>query len=252
MIRIFVLLMLSTGIVCAQNTSRIFAHNDYATSRPFELAYSLQVGYIEADIFLRGDALLVAHHQLEIRKERTLDAMYLEPLRKKVRENGGSVYGTSRAQLTLMIDLKSDGAPTLQRLVEVLRGYPELTGCATLSITVSGNMPATSTWHQYPDFISFDGRPSQVYTTAELKRVKLISDNCRNYSNWDGTGELPQKDDVALREVINKVHQQGKLLRLWAAPDNPAAWKKWTDLGIDIINTDRVVEVAAFINSGPR
>jgi hypothetical protein len=34
----------------------------------------------------------------------------------------------------------------------------------------------------------------------------------------------------------------GKLLRLWASPDNGDSWKLQQQLGIDIINTDKVAE----------
>jgi hypothetical protein len=38
----------------------------------------------------------------------------------------------------------------------------------------------------------------------------------------------------------------GKLLRLWAIPDNAAAWQRLQQLGVDIINTDKVEECREF------
>src|SRR5690349_3094875 len=62
-------------------SASIFAHNDYVRSNPFHTAYNLRVGYIEADVFLVDNALLVAHTRLEINPDKTLERLYLEPLR---------------------------------------------------------------------------------------------------------------------------------------------------------------------------
>jgi hypothetical protein len=38
----------------------------------------------------------------------------------------------------------------------------------------------------------------------------------------------------------------GKLLRLWASPDNSESWKQQQQLGVDIINTDKVDECSNY------
>ena len=84
---------------------RAYAHNDYNHKRP--LADALDCGFcsVEADIFLVDGKLLVAHKQEEVRPERTLEALYLAPLRRRVRANGGRVY-RGGPTVTLMIDFK--------------------------------------------------------------------------------------------------------------------------------------------------
>src|SRR5262245_7590292 len=79
-----------------QNTpkpqTRLHAHNDYEHARP--LLDALDHGFcsIEADIFLVDGQLLVAHDQSKLNPERTLEKLYLEPLRQRVTRNGGRVY----------------------------------------------------------------------------------------------------------------------------------------------------------------
>src|SRR5689334_23162516 len=101
------------------SSSSIFAHNDYTQSNPFFAAYGLGVGYIEADIFLHKNRLVVAHTKIEINNEKTLERLYLDPLDKQVKTNQGSVYKDPSSRLALMIDLKSEGVSTLNKLVEV-------------------------------------------------------------------------------------------------------------------------------------
>jgi glycerophosphoryl diester phosphodiesterase len=56
------------------------------------------------------------------------------------------------------------------------------------------------------------------------------------------------KEDSTSRiaALVKKVHGMGKLLRLWAIPDNAAAWQRLQQTGVDIINTDKVGECREF------
>src|SRR3954464_15559693 len=68
------------------------AHNDYEHTRPLVDALSHGFCSVEADVFLINGQLLVGHTQLDLRPERTLEKLYLEPLRARVRANGGRIY----------------------------------------------------------------------------------------------------------------------------------------------------------------
>ena len=48
----------------------VFSHNDYAQTKPFYDAYRQRVGYIEVDVFLQGQDLLVAHQANELMADR--------------------------------------------------------------------------------------------------------------------------------------------------------------------------------------
>src|SRR5713226_4549315 len=91
--------------------TRAHAHNDYEHARP--LLDALDHGFcsVEADIYLVEGKLLVAHDRNKIQPERTLQALYLDPLRERVRQNGGRVY-RGGPSLTLLIDVKSDAEKT--------------------------------------------------------------------------------------------------------------------------------------------
>lgn len=231
------------------SSSIIFAHNDYAKQVPFEHSYGRAVGFIEADIFLKDNDLVVAHDTHEISPERTLEKMYLKPLQEKVMANLGWVYADTAKSLTLMIDLKSEGTSTVHALVEKLRNYQTLLSCRKFFITISGNVPPPTEWSAFPAFITFDGRPDIRYTQEQLQRVRLISDNYGKYAAWKGVGEISDLDAKALKRLVDDTHSKGKLLRLWASPDNTAAWQKWRELGIDIINTDKVEAVLEFFGN---
>ena len=79
------------------------AHNDYRHASPLHDALAHGFTSVEADIFLVDDDLYVAHDRRDITPERTLRALYLDPLRERVRKNGGKVY-RGGPQVTLLID----------------------------------------------------------------------------------------------------------------------------------------------------
>src|SRR5258708_21594779 len=81
------------------------AHNDYEHSRP--LFDALERGFcsVEADIYLVDGQLLVAHDRKDVSPARTLQALYLDPLRERGRKNGGQAStagpeGTPRIVIT--------------------------------------------------------------------------------------------------------------------------------------------------------
>ena len=80
---------------------------------------------MEADIFLVDGQLLVGHVPAELKPERTLQALYLDPLRRRVQDNGGRVYRNG-PPFTLMIDVKTDAERTYAALAKVLAGYGDM------------------------------------------------------------------------------------------------------------------------------
>jgi alkaline phosphatase len=239
-----------TLAVCA-HAQQIFAHNDYVTPNPFFAAYDLHADYIESDVFLEGERPVVAHTRREIDPTKTLESLYLLPLREKIESHNGKVH-EGNYRLTLMIDLKTDGVPTLAAIVKLLGNYTDLTSCQSLTICISGSYPPPPDWKNYPDFIKFDGRPGVNYTSEQLKRVHLISIGFGSYSSWKGEGEIPERDLAKIKSVIAAANELGKPFRFWAIPDQPNSWRKLSDAGVSIINTDKVAEASAFVRNKER
>src|SRR4051812_49632410 len=82
------------------------AHNDYEHPRPLLDALDRGFRSVEADMWLSKDALLVAHTPLGLKPERTLQRLYLDPLRERVKANG-AVYKNGPA-FYLLVDVKTD------------------------------------------------------------------------------------------------------------------------------------------------
>lgn len=224
------------------------SHNDYEQKNPFFDAYNHGFGSIEADVHLVNDTLFTAHDAHEIRKERTLETLYLEPLAEKFRLNKRSIYPEKSKGLVLLIDLKTGYKETLPVLVKTLGPYKKmLMPRGNVQVVISGNTPPPARLSDYPDYIYFDGRPENSYTPEENKRLGMISQSFRKYSQWNGQGEISTADKERLQKVVQEVHRQNKRIRFWASPDTESAWKLMMELHADFINTDSIQALAAFL-----
>jgi alkaline phosphatase len=222
------------------------SHNDYLQPAPFEAAFARNFGSIEADVFEKDGELFVAHTAAEISSGRTLRALYLEPMLARIKEQKG-IFGESKQSLQLLIDFKTAGVPTMQALIQQLEKYPEITSSPKVQIVISGSRPGPELWNNYPAYILFDGVPSQTYTTGQLQRIPLFSDNFRSYTQWNGKGYLVPEDLEKVQSVLKKVHGMQKKFRFWATPDEVNAWKTMINLGVDYINTDKVEGLADYL-----
>lgn len=230
-------------------TANAHSHNDYEKPQPFTAAYAQQFGSIEADIFLKDDQLYVAHTNEQLAQQRTLDAFYLKPLATLIKKNKGFAYADKKRQLQLMIDIKTDAVTTLNKLIEQLEKYPAIISCPTLTIAISGNRPAPSAFAELPGFIHFDAQFTVEYPEAALKRVVMFSDNFKNYSQWNGQGNIAEADSLAVIKAIHTAHTLHKKVRFWNAPDTEEAWTFFMHAGVDYINTDHIAEIAAFLRA---
>lgn len=214
------------------------SHNDYAQEKLFHLAYNEGFGSIEADIHLVNSTLLVGHDTKDLKATNTLENLYLKPL---------VAYNQPDRKLQLLIDIKTDAKTTLDQLVVLLGNYPSITNNKNIKIVISGNSVAPALFERYPKYIWFDGRLSVQYAQNQLARVALISEDYYKVISYKPKWPLDSVTQEKAKSFIDQVHQLNKPVRLWASPDNPAAWEQFMQWGVDYINTDKINELADFI-----
>jgi alkaline phosphatase len=235
----------------AYTVANLHSHNDYEKPFPFWEAYNQGFGSIEADIFLQGDNLIIAHDTIQLKLGRTLDSFYLQPLQQCIKKNSGYPYPDRSRVLLLLIDIKTEPVPTLGKLVEKLKAYPLITACPAIKIVITGNRPPAAAFTGYPPFIYFDGELYLNYSAEALTRIEMLSDDFKRYSIWNGKGIIPQKERRVLDSLIAKAHNAHKKLRFWNAPDTINSWYGFIKLGVDYINTDHIYGAATFLKQLP-
>lgn len=222
------------------------AHNDYEHDIPLEDALSHGFVSVEADIYLVDGQLLVSHELADVRTERTLQALYLDPLLAKTRERGGRVLAREEP-FYLMIDLKSDGPQTLAALREVLKAYKEMltrytsekTVPGAVSIVLSGERPEAEWWKEDERLYALDGRPEDMQANKMGPQyIPWISDSYFNHFSYLGIGEMPEDELKRLKTFVERAHSQGRMVRFWATPSTQSLWKAFREAGVDLLNVD--------------
>ena len=239
--------------------TRAHAHNDYEHDRTLYDALDHGFNSVEADVLLVDDDLYVAHNAREITPDRTLRLLYLEPLKKRIMNNGGRVYPNG-PQFTLLIDTKTGAVETYKALDRILAEYRDIftsfgpdgrNGKAVLAI-ITGNRPREFMESQKLRYASCDGRLTDLKSTYPADLVPMISDNWKKYFKWNGTGEMPAEERDKLREIVQKAHEKGRMVRFWSTPDNPspareALWSELLSAGVDLLNTDDLEGLRQFL-----
>jgi alkaline phosphatase len=218
----------------------LHAHNDYQKPEPLTNALRNKVFSIEADVFLVNNTLRVAHDKKELNAAPALQSLYLKPIIDLFGSHNNQISDDINYAPKLVIDIKENGEAVLAELTALLsshRSYFDRSiNAKAMQVVISGDRGPVSKWTSYPSYIFFDGRPYEVYDSATLQRIAFISDSYLNYSRpTDST-------DFRLQQLVEKVHRMNKQLRLWAIQDNAESWNHLHQLGVDIINTDRVEE----------
>ena len=236
--------------------ARAFAHNDYEHTRP--LLDALDCGFctVEADIWLVKGQLLVAHTPVAWDKDRTLEKLYLDPLRARAKANGGAVY-KGGAVFYLMIDVKTEAKETYAALAKVLESYADILTVTrdgkseqkAVTVVISGNRDPKSLADQKVRYAALDGRPSDLDGDTPASLIPWVSAAWDGLFKWNGTGPMPEDEKKKLRELVAKAHKQGRKVRFWAAPEKPEVWKEQLAADVDFLNTDKLKELETFLRA---
>ncbi|WP_411275071.1 hypothetical protein [Daejeonella sp.] len=216
------------------------AHNDYENELPFFTAYKAGFRSIEADVFPVNGKLYVAHDKTSITLEKSLQSLYLEPIFKTLS------IDKSR-HLILLVDIKENYRISLPILIKELRPLQAIIDSRQLKIVISGNRPAPSEFNTYPDYLYFDDDQSRKSSPEQWGRVGLVSLRFSSLSKWKGIGKMEKDERLKIKFTVDSVHKAGKEIRFWGSPDSPEAWKMLMKLKVDLIGTDKIAQLAAFI-----
>lgn len=231
------------------------AHNDYAHKRPLQDALSHGFTSIEVDIHLIDNELYVSHDRpLTKKAEKTLINLYLKPLQEIIRQHNGRVYQGYSADFFLLIDIKTDADATYQVLKKQLAAFSEMLTIyedgikkqGAVTVFLSGNRPIEMVQQESYRQVAIDGRPPDV-GEYDANLMPVISDHYKNHLSWRGRGRLKKEEVEKLEQWIEQAHRHKQLVRLWASPEKKKVWEKLLEIGVDLLNTDRLDQLQSFL-----
>ncbi len=237
-----------------------YAHRDCEFRPPLLRSLAAGFSFIEADIYCLLGCAFVAHDPQQLRPQRTLRALYLEPLRQRVQQNGGRVFedGTS---LWLFLDVKTPARASHTVLERALSRYGDMLTSFTaddtygkpITIILSGNRLPYDLTERFPlRNTALDGRVPDLGVHTNPNVMPIISDNWRKHFSWLGAGIMPANERRKLLEMVHKAHIHGQKLRFWNTPDEDtperrAVWDTLLEAGVDLINSDDLEGLRAYL-----
>ncbi len=215
--------VLGPSWLCGQ--VRLHSHNDY-NRRP-ALLRALRYGAesIEVDLFVRKDRVCVAHLPWGVRKKRTLENRYLEPMRRILARNGGSVYGDSKP-VVVYFDFKERAEKIFPALDRTLERYRPMFAVFSDTGTVR------------------DG-PLRIVVEHRTGKTDVYGHAARSAGN--GARTLMVFDKYA--NVKDYRLPAGAPYRIYAAPDGPKHWRKQMEAGVGYLHTNRLKAARKFLDA---
>ncbi len=230
------------------------AHNDYQHKRPLFDALDQGFCSVEADIHLVDRQLLVAHDRSAVKPERTLQALYLDPLRAQARKNRGRIYRDSPV-FYLLIDVKANAEATYAVLREVLKQYADILTefqgnklrKRAVTVVISGARATETMKAEKRRFAGIDGQIADLESGSPPTVFPWISDDWNTQFKWWGFGTFPENEKQKLKTLVETAHKHGYRIRFWGAPNSEAIWRVQQEAGVDLLNADNLAGLRAFL-----
>jgi glycerophosphoryl diester phosphodiesterase len=190
-----------------------------------------------------------------VKPERTLQTLYLDPLRERVKRHGGRVFPNG-PEFTLLIDIKTDWKTTYPVLRVTLTNYADMLSTFrdgakqtnAITVIISGSRAKEMFAGETVRFAAYDGTLADLDLSAPADLIPWISGSWAQSFDWRGQGEIPEAEAARLKSIVTKAHAQGRRVRFWGAPDNAGFWRTMRDAGVDLINTDDLAGLEDFLH----
>ncbi len=233
------------------------SHNDYLQDQPLFTALNLGFTSIEVDVCRWRGKVKVSHLPKKLWKKKTIEALYLEPLRAIIQKNNGTVYPNDSTQLILMVDLKKDKIRLLNLLFKTFKKYEDIIEYQDASgvhwgpvkILLSGMPDIEKTVKQKKKYFKIDAIIARHQISYSGNMFPRVSTDYRKHFEWRGEGKMPNREKRRLRKLVRKAHRSGQKIRFWATPDHEAVWKELLDSGVDWINVDDLEKFSRYYSS---
>lgn len=230
------------------------SHNDYNRSRPLLDALDAGMVSVEADVFLVGGRLLVAHDLKDVKPDRNLREMYLKPLAKRLKKTG-RVHAGYRDPFWVLVDIKTNGLACYSQFKTEIAEFPELMGKRSpVRFVISGDRPVEAIIADEGRYAGLDGRLPDLDRMVNGKPIDTwimpwVSDAWLSHFKWLGKGDFGAENTEKLEALAKRVHDQGRMLRFWGTPDLPAIWSVQRSAGVDLFNAHNLSMLSKWTRS---
>uniref|UniRef100_A0A7S2S279 GP-PDE domain-containing protein n=1 Tax=Mucochytrium quahogii TaxID=96639 RepID=A0A7S2S279_9STRA len=250
------------------------SHNDNFQAVPIQLALGAGFCGLEVDVFANKYSLFVGSAESN---EKLIDS-YLRPLAKVANVSMGPLNPLSIRtgickQNTLLVDVKSNSVLSWEVLEKQLRSVNAEFGFNVFECYDSRGIPVKE-WR-----IKGGLSPIKVIITGvDLDKVPLLAErmvkdtadglHCQTLDGrWGDTIAITNDENArrvqsmisarwdpvrfngdALKNTVHLAHEHNYRIRFWDTPENIETWSMLLEAGVDLISTDRIAGLQAYLS----
>lgn len=251
-----------SALSIAQAPIPLPAHSSVDQDQPRPLFSALQNRFasVETDVLLVNNELLIGRSEGEIMAGRTLNNLYLEPLRLIIMRGAGQVYPETTRPLFLFINLLNDPEESYQQLVRTLTPYEryltrftsQSTELGAVTIILAANAPRDLINAENERFFALQGELTELLDGSLNPNVTpVVSADWNEFFEWSGSGEISTDERQRLATYNEQARDSQVQLIFRNAPDIPPIWDELRRAGLDLIQTRRAEALADFLNTPP-
>ena len=229
------------------------SHNDYWRPHPLFDALALGFKSVEADVFLTDTTLLVGHERAALHPGRTLESLYLAPLRRL----GAGRYARP-AELWLLVDFKTARPATYAQLRRVLARYeallttPRRPRPGGVRVVLTGGYPRAEVLADTSRLVYLDGQLPADLRPELTTAIPAVNGDWQAHFRWDGTGPLPAAEAARLHAWDAQATRTGQRIRFWNLPaagpaQRRAVWRALLAYPSLLVGADELAELATTV-----
>ena len=240
-----------------QSLKNAFAHNDEQFNYPLLDSLKLGFNYVEADIHLIKNEIYISHRKPFFPKNNnTLTKLYLEPLFYFFQKNNSTLFQNPNSTFNLVLDIKTDADSTYEVLKKQIKPFQSMLSNLEnriekknpVKILLSGNRPVNSVVPEQKKQLFLDGRIQDLEKNYPANLMPIISEKYSKIFGYSFFSKTPSENKIDyFREIVDEIHAQNKLFRLWNIPENEHVWTLLLKNGLDIISTDQINKLSSFL-----
>lgn len=219
--------------------------NDHKRKQP--LTEALEAGFagISAELKLARDGQLLCG-------SKPLAELYLNPLKKRIAENGGWVYGDRVDEFLLVLNVTSDSMATYNALLQLLASYPGMVTTfednkrvkRAVRIILSGEVPYRKIVSETIRPLTAEEPALKMNTNRDGSCVSLATINFRKIYDWNGEKNMSNMQYHSLVTYIKNAHKHGRWIRLLQMPQTNTAFDLFINAGVDFLEVE---DISSFV-----
>jgi hypothetical protein len=233
--------------------SRGIAGNDHDRKHPLEDALTYGFAGVSAEVSLKKNGTVVCGSNL-------LKEIYLKPLFNLTEEGKKEVYSGRVDEFLIILTVTSDMDETIKAIETELKAYETMltkfeNGFPTkgkVRIILAGKPGNAIESAITPTLVCFEEVFDKTKKTPDGDFITSAGLYYKKVYDWKGSGNMPNMQYHSLNSMIKVAQKSGRLVRLFAIPEENNAFDIFLSAGADYLEVNDLEKFASYWRNKPK